>query len=45
MPIHSSPFTIHFCVSQLGSQEWFRKRPALPLSAASMVSEDDSVMK
>jgi hypothetical protein len=45
MPMHSSPFTIHFCVSQLGAHEWFRNRPALPRSAASIVSELESVMK
>ena len=45
MPMHSSPLTIHFCVSQFGSQLWLRNRPAFPRSAASIVSDELSVMK
>jgi hypothetical protein len=29
-PMASSPRTSHFCVSQLGSQEWLMKREMFP---------------
>ena len=36
-PTRISPLTIHFWVSQLGSQQWFIKRHKLPLGPASIV--------
>ena len=35
----TSPLTVHFCVSQLGRQEWFMKRLLLPFGPASMILE------
>ena len=36
-PTLASPFTVHFCVSQLGSQLWFMKRDQFPFGPASMI--------
>ena len=36
-PTRVSPFTVHFCVSQLGWQQWFMKRAWFPLGPASMI--------
>lgn len=35
-PMCTSPFTVHFCVSQFGLQLWFINRDKLPFCAASM---------
>lgn len=35
-PMRTSPFTVHFCVSQFGLQLWFIKRAEFPLGPASI---------
>lgn len=35
-PIRTSPFTVHFCVSQFGLQLWFINRAEFPLGPASI---------
>jgi hypothetical protein len=41
----TSPSTFHFCVTQLGSHEWFMKRARLLIRDASMTLSASMVMK